>query len=158
MIEFGNENRELNTAPFLVKAIEETDNNITFIVSLPMEGEKGTAIDDAENLGIKELLAKSMPIYPDDKNMYKIVFEHYVLHQTRNESYTSWDDYEVSKGKYFLLFEKSRLLDSVSQLVDVGIVDAYYPNGYKHYGIYCQNHVIDIIATREPMIEKLRMQ
>lgn len=78
MIGFGNENNELKTAPFLIKTVEEDDNDITFIVSLAIAGEKG-------------------------------------------------------------------------------IIEAYYPNGYKHYGIYCQNHIIDIIATKEPIVEKMSM-
>lgn len=117
--------------------------------------EKETDIDDLGIQGLKELLAESIPIYSDDNNLYKIVFEDYVLHQTRNESYTSWDDYEVRKGKYFIIFEKSKLLDYVSRVVEKEIIETYYPNGYKYYGIYCQNHIVDIIATREPIVEKI---
>lgn len=157
MINFGTENKELKTLPFLIKSIEEVDNDITFIVSLPIIGEKGTGIEEIEDMeipGLKELSIESRPIYPDENNLYEIVFEDYVLYQTRNESYTSWDDYEIRRGKYFIIFEKSRLLDYVSQLVETDIVHAYYPNGYKHYGIYCQNHIIDIIATKEPIIKR----
>lgn len=157
MIEFGNENKELKTAPFLIKAVEEDDNCITFIVSSVVAGEKGKNTEDTDIEVLKELLTESIPVYPDYNNLYKIVFKHYVLHQTRNESYTSWDNYEVRKGNYFIIFEKSRLLDYISEFVEKGIIEAYYPNGYKHYGIYCQNHIIDIIATKEPIVEKMRM-
>lgn len=154
MINFGLENEEIKTAPFLIKAIEEENNNLKFIVALSIEGQKGTDIDDIGILGLKEVLAESTPIYPDENNLYEIVFEHYVLHQTRNESYTVWDKYEVRKGRYFIIFEKSRLLDYVPHLVEIGLVEDLFPNGYKHYGIYCQNHIIDIITTKAPVIKK----
>lgn len=154
MINFGLENEEINTAPFLIKAIEEENDNLKFIVALPTEGQKGTDIDDIEISALKKILSESTPIYPNKNNLYKIVFENYILHQTRNESYTIWDNYEVRKGKYFIIFEKSRLLDYISQLVEIGLVEYLFPNGYKHYGIYCQNHIIDIITTKAPVIKK----
>ena len=88
-------------------------------------------------------------------NLYEIVFENYVFHMTRNESYTCWDDYEIRQGDYFILFDRSRLLDYLPHIVEIGIVNAYYPQGYKHYGIYCQNHIIDIVSAIEPKIKKL---
>ena len=65
-----------------------------------------------------------------------------------------WDNYEIQKGKYFIIFEKSRLLDYLPQIVEKEIVEAYNPNGWKHYGIYCQNHIVDVIASEEPKIRK----
>ena len=40
-----------------------------------------------------------------------IEFDSYIMHMTRNESYTSWDNYEVRKGNYLVDFEKSRFID-----------------------------------------------
>lgn len=77
---------------------------------------------------------------------------------TRNESYTAWDDYEVRKGKYFIVFERSRLLDCMPKLVETELVEAYFPQGWKHYGIYCQNHIIDVIAAGEPRVTPIHKQ
>lgn len=41
----------------------------------------------------------------------KIDIKRYIMHLTRNESYTVWDDYEIRKGSFLVIFEKSRLLD-----------------------------------------------
>lgn len=155
MILFGKENDEIVTAPFLVKTIEEDENEVRFIIALPIQGEKGTDINDTGIPILNKLLVESISIYPDENNLYEILFEGYVFHMTRNESYTCCDDYEIRNGKYFIIFDKSRLLDYLPQLVEIGIVEAYYPNKWKHYGIYCQNHIIDIIATEEPKVKKL---
>lgn len=153
MILFG-EGNEMSMAPFLIKTTEEEENGIRFIVALPMQGKKGTDRNDEGNPELNKLLHESTPIYPDENNLYEILFENYVFHMTRNESYTCWDDYEIRNGKFFIIFDKSRLLDYLPQIVTQGIVEAYNPKGWKHYGIYCQNHIIDVIATKEPRIKK----
>ncbi len=153
VISFGKENEEISSAPFLVKTIEEMDNEIKFVVALPVSGEKGD-INDTGNSVINDILSECVPIYPDEDNLYEIVFENYVFHMTRNESYTCWDDYEIRNGKYFIIFDQSRLMDCLPQLVTLGIVESYFPKGWKHYGIYCENHIIDVIAAGEPKIKK----
>lgn len=90
-------------------------------------------------------------------NCVKFIFEHYILYQTRNESYCSWDNYEIRNGKYFIIFSKSRMLDFLSQITDCGKLEdgTVYPGEWKHFGIYCQNHVIDIISCHEPTIRQI---
>lgn len=55
-----------------------------------------------------------------------IEFESYIMHLTRNESYTSWDEYEVRKGNYLVDFEKSRLTDFY-EVVIIHTEDYSYP-------------------------------
>lgn len=157
MVAFGKENREMNSAPFLIKAIEEKDNYIQFIISLPIEGKKGTVINNVEIPELNEILKESTPIFPNENNLYEIIFEDYIFHITRNESYTCRDDYEISNGKYFIIFERSRLLDCVPELVEDRLLGECYPAGWKHYGICCQNHIIDIISAKEPIIRKTQL-
>lgn len=157
MIGFGNDDISTSSAPFLIKAEEGYDNCIRFIISLACKDEKGS---DKNNTGIKELdriLHKAAPIYPDENETYEIVFEDYILHQTRNESYCSIDEYEIQKGKYFIIFEKSRLLDTLPAITDCQTCSdgSVYPGRWSHYGIYCQDHIIDIISHNEPTIRKL---
>lgn len=154
MILFGEGNEEMESPPFLVKTIEEVEDGVRFIVALSIQGKKGTGRENMGNPVLNTILHESTPIYPDENNLYEIFFENYAFHMTRNESYTCWDDYEIRNGKYFIIFDKSRLLDYLPQIINQGIVEAYFPKGWKHYGIYCQNHIIDVIATKEPRIKK----
>lgn len=80
-----------------------------------------------------------------------IEFESYIMHLTRNESYTVWDNYESRKGNYLLVFEKSRLIDFYD-LVIAHTEDYSYPGRGTHYGIYACDHIIDIIADSTPTI------
>lgn len=143
---------EFKAMPFLLETFEEEENEITFVVSLPVTGEKGTDLEEAPP--VKELLSDARPVYPDEENRYKITFRDYILYQVRNESYTVFDDYEVRKGKYFFIYERSRLLDALPQFVSAELVKALSPDGYAHYEICCQNHVVDVIAPAEPVVEK----
>lgn len=152
MIKFGDDTDIMNSAPFLIKTIEGQNNDISFIISLPFEGEKGADVDDIGIPALNEILTDCIPLYPDENNTYEIIFEDYVLHMTRNESFTTWDDYEIRHGKYLIMFERSRLLDSMSVFVECELLKAVCNNAGKHYGIYCQNHLVDIIATNEPII------
>lgn len=157
MIGFGNDNVDFKHAPFLIKAEEIEDNCIRFIVSLACEGEKGSDTNDMGIDRLGEILSKATPIYPNKNEMYEIVFEQYILYQTRNESYCSLDNYEIEYGKHFILFERSRLLDILPMITDCQILSdgIAYPGEWKHYGIYCQNHIIDIISHDQPTIKKL---
>lgn len=158
MIEFGKEHGNLIYAPFLVKAEENDNNCVRFIVSLAREGEKGSNISDMGIKGLEKILRKATPIYPAENEVYEIMFEQYILYQTRNESYCSYDDYEIRQGKYFIVFKKSRLLDSLPAITDCQISSdgVAYPGEWVHYGIYCQNHIIDIISHNKPIIRKLK--
>ncbi|EKU71561.1 hypothetical protein [Selenomonas sp. F0473] len=158
MIEFGSKNEEVGrSAPFLISTEEGEENEIKFVVALAAEGEKGTNIDDMGIPKLGALLKDSVPLYPSEKVVYEILFDEYLIHQTRNESLTRWDDYEIRQGKYFILFEKSRFLDYMDIVVERVIAKAYWKKGWKHYGIYCQNHIIDIISPSIPAIRKVHL-
>lgn len=153
MIAFGRDSER--HAPFLISLSEELDNKLKIVIALSCTGKKGSADVDIPALG--EILKECRSIYPDENQTYEILFEGYILYLNRNESYTSWDDSEIRKGKYLIYFEKSRLLDMLPMLTDCQILSdgTHYPGNWKHYGIYCQNHIIDVISCHEPIIKKL---
>jgi hypothetical protein len=79
-------------------------------------------------------------------------FECYIAYSVRNESYTALDDYEKFKGKIFRIYDKSRYLDFIK--VGTFATDDY-PGPFKHYGIICLNHIVDIVSTSEPIITEI---
>ena len=85
---------------------------------------------------------------------YEIVFKNYTMHMTRDESYTVWDDYEIRKGRYLVIFEKSRFLDFYDTVI-AHIEDNTWPPMGKHYGVYTENHIIDVITATAPIIKEI---
>ena len=84
----------------------------------------------------------------------QIEIKSYIMHLTRNESYTIWDNYEIRKGNYLVIFEKSRLIDFYDLAIS-HTKDYSYPGKGTHYGVYTCNHIIDIIADSTPIITRI---
>ncbi|GAA0177097.1 hypothetical protein SH2C18_03830 [Clostridium sediminicola] len=82
----------------------------------------------------------------------QIDFESYIGYSILNESYTGQDDYEIFEGKWFRIYSKSRYLDFIKSGT---IATKDYPGPFKHYGIICFNHIIDIVSVSEPIIKEI---
>ena len=123
-------------------------------------GELGADIPDFSDMGeatkksLQEILAKTRPIEIDERRQYEICFQGYIIYQVRNESYCSFDPDEIRRGRYLITFEKSKLLSYLTSVTDAGQFNdgSFYPGKWTHYGIYTQNHVIDVISHIPPVI------
>lgn len=165
MPEFGRENLMLlessTTSPFLLKLEDSDSNELRIRIAAALAGQPGEGIDpDVDKMGIpglRKMLEKSCPIYPDPQRRYEIWFPQYIMYQVRNESFTEWDDYEIRKGKTLQIFEQSRLLDQLQTVTFCFRRDdgTGYPGEWKHYRINTENNIIDIIAHVEPVIRAL---
>lgn len=161
MLKFGTENKEITSAPFILSISDNSDNQLKIAMALSKRGEKGEELDLREfssNGGdkLQEILIRSYPVYEDMDNVYQIFFERYIIYQCRNESYTTYNESETRKGNYLIIFEHSRLLDYYKDV----IFDFDYEQTKsirKHYGIYTENHIIDIISNTPPIITKVQL-
>ena len=79
----------------------------------------------------------------------QIDFESYIGYSILNESYVDLGDYEKYEGRTFRIYSKSRYLDFI---MNTTFALEYYPGPYKHYGINCLNHIIDVVSETEPII------
>lgn len=87
----------------------------------------------------------------EDSPVIQIDFESYIGYSVLNESYTSWDEYQVFAGKSFRIYSKSRYLDFIS----VGtFASEDYPGPFKHYGVVCYDHIIDVVSSSCPIIKE----
>ena len=163
MLKFGSENKEITekcpNAPFVLSINDNDDNELIVVIALPISGEKGEDLDistypNNDNPEIQKILFNSYPVYEDMERVYEIKFESYIIYQCRNESYTYWQKDEVRKGKYLIIFEKSRFLDYYESVIFDFDSDDWKSNR-KHYGIYTENHIIDVIANKPPIITKI---
>ena len=136
---------ELNSHKYLYldKLFEESDLELCILVD-----EAKVQSDEPADLENASLYAA---IVSDSTcRKYKIIFENYIAYSVRNESYTVPDDEEEFTGSLYRVYAKSRFLDYVAAST-VGV--EHVAGAYKHYGIVCLNHVIDVAGSREPSIE-----
>jgi hypothetical protein len=141
-------------APFLSSLSDGPDNELQVVISAAIVGEVGTGIRPEVTGALRDILSECRPITPNSNAMYEIFFENYILYQTRNESFTSYAPEEIRSGNFLITFESSRLLDSIPLFSDAFHSDdgTYYPGPWKHYGIYTQNHIIDVISHCPPSV------
>ncbi|WP_239617925.1 hypothetical protein [Cohnella mopanensis] len=123
-------------------------NSLTMYFSKSEKGDPEPLIIGEKNFG------DSYPIKVDENSpLIQIDFQTYVAYSIRNESYTSWDDYEEFEGKIFRIYKKSRYLDFIS----VGtFASEDFPGPFMHYGISCLDHIIDIVSVSKPVVSEIR--
>ena len=151
-------------APFLLSLSDGLNEELRVIISGAILGESGEYPPDLSDMdkqtanAIHAVLKDTRPIIPDEGKQYEIVFADYIMYQIRNESYCSFDPDEIRHGNYLVTFEKSRLLSNLKNITDAQVLSdgTYYPGKWTHYGIYTQNHIIDVISHNAPMVSILR--
>lgn len=145
-------------APFLMSLSDGLQEELHVIIAAAEVGEAGGNIPDFEGMdestqqALHEILADTRPIEVNERQLFEICFRDYIIYQIRNESFWSGDPHEVRHGKYLITFEKSKLLSYLEEITDAQQLDdgSFYPGKWTHYGIYTQNHVIDIISHCPP--------
>lgn len=168
MIGFGCDNEELgdNGPPFMIRMIDDIDHELKIYIAASEEGTNLAETNYEEwpeharksaesNEAIKNILMRSVEIVHDMKRIWEIHFDSYALFMERDESYTTYDYDEVRKGKTLIIFEKSKFLDDISRY---GFADAMFPNALVHYGVYCEDHIIDVITNERPSVRRLSLE
>lgn len=103
--------------------------------------------------GEVEIEASSIDV-DDNLPIVQLDFETYVAYSITNESFTVMDDYEISEGRIFRIYSKSRYLDFIKTGT---IAEFIFPEEqFVHYQIPCLNHIIDIISYDEPKITGIK--
>ena len=86
-------------------------------------------------------------------NIFEIIWESYIAYCVRNESYCGINkDDEIAVGKNFCIYSQSAFLNYISRGT---LATVEYPGPFQHYGVVCQNHVIDVVSTHSPQIRRL---
>lgn len=131
MIGFGMDNEEFGKVPPSIISCEE--------------------ISDDEGFADNALLIK-MVTYTGIKLLIR--FPEYIMHLTRNESFTAWDEAEHREGNYLIVFTQSEFINYYDKVI-IHTADYSWPGKGTHYGIYAADHLIDIISNESPIITLL---
>lgn len=143
MIEFGRDFDQSTAAPFILELYETSDQALHILLALAVVKE------EKHDMGVY------CRVIPDQGCTYEIVFDAYILYQTRKKTFFQRGD-EIKTGRYFEVFLQSRLLDQLPYITNGRRAeqDGGAGEGWTHYGILAQEHVIDIISGRPPIILK----
>ena len=109
---------------------------------------------DETNETLRKILQGSVPIEVHQDSMYaRVVFERVVAWQAIDESYTSWDDYEIRDDNSSLqVLSRSRYLEHINK----------HHGWYKdvvglaqHYRVLTYDEIIDVVAIEPPTVEEI---
>ena len=130
---------------------EPSDNELVIRILEAVSGEDeidANALDPLRE--IREILRESKPIVHESGcRVFHLRWPTYIAYSVRNESYVTPDDYEDFEGRLFVKYSKSRYLDFVGSAT---FATSDYPGPFDHYGIYCLNHIIDVVSVSAPEI------
>lgn len=154
MIAFGANDQTMTRPPHVVQLQDAPGNVLRILVALTKQG-RPPCTDDLEPK-LRQVLSQTVALCPDEEQIYEITFEGYILYQVGNESYCGWEPDEQSAGRYFLIFDRSRLLERLGEFSDCQQLSdgTLYPGPWKHYGIHALDHIINVVSAYEPIIQK----
>lgn len=130
---------------------EPVDNELRIVIHEAKAGVVGERkVDEEQSEVLKEILENAAPIeHGAGCKLFELYWPSYVAYSVRNESYTTVDDYEEFEGRLIVKYTKSRYLDFVSKAT---FADSIFPGPLSHFGIFCLNHIIDVISAEEPIV------
>jgi hypothetical protein len=133
---------------FLTKIFEPEENSLEFelVVGL-ISGQVENLIIDSTDIGT------SRRIYHDNESdVFKVTFDNYIAYSVINESYENLGGSQYV-GEKIRIYSKSNFLDYVK--ADTFATNEY-PGGFKHYAFISQRHIVNVVSTMEPKIEKIK--
>lgn len=127
-------------------------HQVTYQGELRVVVAEGFVGSTAEHLQVGEKAIETFPIeVTEGSRYYRIRFPHYVAWQVVNECFTTFDEYEQRDDTGTLqTLHCSKYLDYVN--ANHGwYADLVGPA--KHYRVWTENEVIDVVACMPPVIE-----
>ena len=88
----------------------------------------------------------------DESRAFEIVWRRHVGYSVRNESYAAASDEEHYDGTRFRIYSKSHFIEYMSRAT---FATDEYPGPTRHYGVVCEDHIIDVLSVGDPAVRRL---
>jgi hypothetical protein len=138
---------EINSCQFLflVEIGEPQSNELLLVLS------EARVSPQTKSIILGEVLLDDLhPVVIDENcRRFRLHWKTYIAYSVRNESYTIRDAYEEYDGNIAVLFHKSRYLDFIKLST---FANRTHPGLYRHWGFFCEDHIIDVVAVDAPEI------
>jgi hypothetical protein len=132
---------------FLSDIAELEHNGLRLVVS---EGVP-TGIVERVHVGEVTLAGGTrIEIAPSSRH-FELVWKQYIAYSVLNESYASVGQ-EQYIGERFRVFTRSRFLDYFAA---ASFASEDYPGRTTHYGVHCEDHIVNVISTDPPAIRQI---
>ena len=130
---------------FLSEIQELSQNGLRIVVS------EGMSVGEAEpvQVGGTSILGGTLIEVTEESNTFELIWNEYVVYSLLNESYANVDDEERYDGNRFRVYSKSHFIEYTSR---ASFANADCPGPTQHFGIVCENHVVNVISAAPPTI------
>jgi hypothetical protein len=140
---------EFDSCDFLfLRQIEELDHN-----GLRLVLQEGIARAEALSIKVGDTELVGCHRVESTGRLFEVVWRCYVAYSFRNESYARTNDYDVSTGRRFQIYSRSRFLEFIGHAT---FASEEYPGPIQHIGVGCEDHIIDVVSAEEPSVSALR--
>jgi len=90
----------------------------------------------------------------EESQCFELLWDSYIAYAVLNESFAlPADADECYVGKLFRVYSKSHFIDYLAR---AAFAASEYPGPAKHYEIACQDHIIEVVSIKDPMVSRLR--
>jgi hypothetical protein len=138
---------------YLDSILEPEENTLRLVIAEAGDGGPSdpTKFKD-EGPELQRILSESREIaHLPGMLKFELLWNSYIAYSVRNESFVSRDDYEQFEGRLLVTYTKSRYLDFVSAAT---FASPDYPGSFTHWGVFCLNHIVDIVSVEPPQIRR----
>ncbi len=137
---------------FLVSLTEPDEGGVRLVVQeARAEGAMGGG-DPGEELlpPLDELLGGCTSIeHGPGCRVFTLYWPDYIAYAVENESYACNAPGDESTGQLLRLYSQSAYLDYLGK---ASFASAEYPGPFKHWGVICLDHVVNVASADEPVI------
>ncbi|MDH4987911.1 hypothetical protein QEZ47_20795 [Aminobacter anthyllidis] len=130
--------------PFFLQEIGEPEANVLRVVVA-----EASAQENATTVPGTDIIAR--PVTPvTNEQSWQLTWDSYVAYAVRNESYWQSDSRPDCDDR-LLVRSQSAFLDFVGAST---FASDDFPGKYSHWELICADHVIDVVSTSGPYIER----
>ncbi len=129
--------------------IQEADASGEVDASHPIVKLFGNAFGDYRKGELRSIVSDA------SSRSFELYWDRYVAYAIHNEGFQGADETAESTGRLLRTHSRSRFLDYI---LESTFAAAVLDLPLVHFGIYCQNHNIDVVSTERPSIKIIAPQ
>ncbi|QHE52769.1 hypothetical protein [Pontibacillus sp. HMF3514] len=139
-----------------IRNIDLIGNTEPHVNSLRLFFERRKVSVTSEILELGDTSFEAKPLVTNNQlPIIQIDFEDYISYSITNESFTTWKEYENFEGNAFRIYSNSHFLDYVKAHT---FASEDYPGPFKHFGMSCVDHVINVVSSSNPIITEVKRE
>ncbi len=134
---------------FLVDISEPEANSLRLV----LEEARASGPEQTLQVGDGTLEGVRRIEHGEECRVFELYWASYIAYSVLNESFVKREDNAEFEGRLFRCYSRSAYLDYLRL---TSTANEQWPGPFKHYGLGCSDHIVDIASLSEPEIKLLK--